>query len=297
MPCLSLRRSLVSLLLVGTLAGCGSAMDSTLFSADNTFSNFPGERPGSTTGSGQNSNQKRLAKIDDPKVFLNTAAEISEQQKNYKSAAGNWGRLYALDPKNAEYAQKTAQNLRYIGRYEDGERVLRQALRDNPSNFELSEELAKTLIASGRLREGAASMTQLVATPGLSPKQISKLRSVIGVAFDRAGSHREAQASYDLALKADPLNGIAMSNLGLSYALGGDLDKAERKLREALIAPNASVQVRQNLAMVLALKGDNRGAERLAKQDLPPKMASRTINYYSNIGDQSDIWRDASSSN
>jgi len=283
---MTLRRPLAAMLLLGTVASCGT-VDSTLFSGDGASAQFPGASDG---GTNYNSKPKRLANVDDPRVFLNTAARISEKEQNYESAAGNWGRLYATDQKNAKYALKTSENLRYIGRYEDGERILRQALRDHPGNVDLNEELAKTLVASGRLREGAASLTRLAETPGMPQKRVSKLRSAIGVAFDRAGKHEQAQTSYALALKADPLNAIALSNLGLSYALTGDLDLAERKLREALIAPNASIQVRQNLAMVLALKGDSKGAERLARQDLPPKMAARTVNYYSNIGDQTDVW-------
>jgi len=283
------RWSIAALLTFGTVAACGT-VDSALFSGDGAFAEFPGASRDAEPADG---NPSSLAKIDDPRVFLNTAAKISEQEQNYEAAAGNWGRLYATDTKNAEYALKTARNLRFIGRYEDAERILRQSLRDHPSSSELSEELAKTLIASGRLREGAASLSRLAEAPGMPQKRVSKLRSAIGVAFDRAGNHEQAQQSYSLALRADPLNAIALSNLGLSYALSGDLEQSERKLREALIAPNASVQVRQNLAMVLALKGDSKGAERLAKQDLPPKMASRTIDYYSTIGDQTDVWSDA----
>lgn len=284
----ALRRSVAVMLLLGTVASCGT-VDSTLFSGDSTFANFPG----ATESEAPDPNSKSLAKIDDPRVFLNTAAEISEQEQDYEAAAGNWSRLYATDTKNAKYAFKTAENLRFIGRYEDAERILRQSLRDHPGNADLTEELAKTLVASGRLREGAASLIRLAETPGMPQKRVSRLRSAVGVAFDRAGKHEQAQASYALALRADPLNGIALSNLGLSYALTGDLDLAEKKLREALIAPNASIQVRQNLAMVLALKGDEKAAERLAKQDLPPSLARRTVEYYGNIGDQPDLWSDA----
>lgn len=285
----SLRRPVAVLLLLGSVASCGT-VDQTLFSGDSTFAQFPGS--GSNAGSSTPSSGG-LAKVDDPRVFLKTAAEISEREQDYEAAASNWGRLYATDPKNAKFAYKTAENLRYIGRHEDAERVLRQALRDHPGNFDLTEELAKTLIASGRLREGAASLTQLAKMPSVPAKRRSKLHSAIGVAFDRAGKHQQAQASYGRALQDDPLNAVALSNLGLSYALSGDLDLAERKLREALIAPNASIQVRQNLAMVLALKGDETGAARLARQDLPPKLAAKTVSYYSNIGDQTDMWSDA----
>jgi len=265
------RRTALSMVLVGTLANCGT-MDSALFSGDSTFASLPGSDSRSNSG-----NSKSLAKIDDPRVFLDTAAKISERERKYETAAAHWGRLYATDPKNTNFALKLSENLRYIGRYEDAERILRQALREKPNNSELSEELAKTLVASGRLREGAASLTRLAEAPGMPQKRVSKLRSAIGVAFDRAGKHKQAQTSYALALRADPLNAIALSNLGLSYALSGD----------------PSVQVRQNLAMVLALKGDDRGAERLARQDLPPTLARQVVGYYGNIGDQGDVWSDA----
>ena len=285
----TLSRPIAAMLFIGTLASCGS-VDNTLFSGDSTFAEFPGA---SSEGNNHDKNPKKLAKVEDPRIFLTTAAKISEQEQNYEAAAGNWGRLYLSDQKNAQYALKTAVNLRYIGRYEDADRILRQTLRENAGNADLTEELAETLIASGRLRAGATSLTSLAETPGMPQERVSKLRSAIGVAFDRAGKHKQAQTSYALALRADPLNAIALSNLGLSYALTGDLDLAESKLREALIAPNASIQVRQNLAMVLALKGDAKAAERLAKQDLPPKLAARTVSYYSNIGDQADVWSDA----
>lgn len=277
------RRSVLSLAVAVALTGCGS-VDRTLFSGDGTFASLPDS---DLMGSGPKGS---LAKVDDPTVFLTSAAQISEQERNYESAAGHWAQLYASNPKNAKAALSLSENLRYIGRYEDAERVLRQTLREHPGNLELEAELAKTLIASGRLREGAATLTQLAERPGVPAKQVSRLRSAIGVAFDRAGKHGQAQASYALALRADPLNAIAMSNLGLSHALSGDLEMAEKKLREALIAPNASIQVRQNLAMVLALKGDTQAAQRLARQDLPPSSAENVVSYYSGMTDQTDAW-------
>lgn len=286
MPCHAIRRFVMPFVVLGAMGGCGT-IDRALFSGDGTFAMLP------DADSVNSGNSESLAKIDDPRVFLNTAAQISESERNYESAAGHWAQLYATEPSNADYAKNLSENLRYIGRYEDAERILRQAMRDKPNDVDLEEELAKTLIASGRLREGAAMLTKLAERPNLPQSRVSKLRSAIGVAFDRAEKHEQARASYELALRADPLNAIALSNLGLSYALSGDLDLAEEKLREALIAPNASMQVRQNLAMVLALKGESAAAERLARQDLPPGVASQIVGYYGSIGDQTDAWADA----
>lgn len=278
-------RTLAALALATSLGACG-AVDTTLFSGDSTFADF-------NFGDGPKPKPSGLAEVEDPKVFLETAARIAESESNHETAAKHWAGLYAHDPKDRRVAGALARNLRYIGRTEDAERVLRQGLRDHPQDFDMSEELAKTMIASGRLREGATLLTQLAERPSVPAPRASRLRSAIGVAFDRAGKHGDAQRSYQLALQADPLNGIAMSNLGLSQALAGDLDAAERTLREALVAPNASSQVRQNLAMVLALKGESGAATRLARQDLPEGAASRLVGYYGSIGDQQDAWADA----
>ena len=72
-----------------------------------------------------------LANIDDPKVFLRSAAQISQDAQAYKAAAAHWAGTYAADPSDKEAAANLARNLRYIGRLEDAERVVLQGLRDH----------------------------------------------------------------------------------------------------------------------------------------------------------------------
>jgi len=288
-------RCLAPLCVAAMLSGCGqvdsllvmdeaggSNKSSSLFSF-NGSSNEP-ETPSTPSG---------LAKVDNPIIFLESAAQFAERNREYETAAKHWAHLSSLDPDNMSYASKLAVSLRILGRHEDAERVLLQALRQEPTNIDLTEEMAKTLIASGRLREGVVLLEELSARPGIDKPRAARLYSAMGVAYDRAEQHAKAQQQYRRALEAEPHNAMALNNMGLSYAMDGKLDIAERTLRQALVAPTASTQVRQNLAMVLSLRGQTDEARRLVSQDLPPSLVRKTVSYYGGIADQRDAWRDA----
>ena len=238
-------------------------------------------------------NLERLSDVDDPKVFYETAARISEQEHDHEAMVRHFANLTALEPTNTGYVSGLARSLRIVGRHEDSERVLRQALRDSPHHANLTEELGKTLLASGQLREGATMLEALANRPDLPATTVAGLRSAVGVAFDRSGNHKKARAQYRAALEADKLSTATLNNLGMSYTITGELDLAERALRRALVTPEASVQVRQNLAMVLALQGQTEAAKRLANQDLPPTLASDVIASYGSLADDG-LFEDAS---
>lgn len=291
----SIARSFAPVCVLAMLAGCGQ-VDSMLVMDEGGLSGAKNPQISYADAKARQANggaAGRLSKEDDPIVFLESAAMFAERQREYDTAAKHWAHLASLEPKNMNYVRNLALSLRVLGRHEDAERVLLQALRDQPNSVDLNEELAKTMIASGRLRDGVMMLEQLSANANLGPTRTARLHSAMGVAYDRAEQHAKAQAQYGRALRADPHNAMALNNLGLSYAMDGKLDLAEKTLRRALVAPTAGTQVRQNLAMVLSLQGDVVEAKRLVSQDLPPSMARQTVNYFGSIVDQRDVWRDA----
>jgi Flp pilus assembly protein TadD len=54
---------------------------------------------------------------------------------------------------------------------------------------------------------------------------------------------------------------------------------AETYLRQAVAAPGATAQERQNLALVLGLQGKIAEAEPLLRRDLPPDVANANLAY------------------
>jgi len=286
-------RGLAPLCFAALLAGCGQ-VDSMLVLNDDGGSDISKSKVSYTDSKSRGAPAPdALSRENDPVVFLESAAQFAEQQREYDTAAKHWAHLSSIKPDNMTYARNLAVSLRVLGRHEDAERVLLQALRETPNDIDLSEEMAKTLIASGRLRDGVVLIERLNGMPGVAKARAARLYSATGVAFDRAEKHAKAQAQYKRALEAEPFNAMALNNLGLSYAMDGDLNLAEKTLRRALVAPTAGTQVRQNLAMVLSLKGGTDEARRLVGQDLPPSMVSQTVAYYGGIADQRDVWRDA----
>jgi len=114
--------------------------------------------------------------------------------------------------------------------------------------------------------------------------------SAYGVALDNIGEHELAQTQYDRALSIAPGAVNVLNNKALSFALSGNLSRAEHILRTASSGTGADARIRQNLALVLALKGDMLEAERLARSDLPPQVANQNIAYFRSLLSQPAYW-------
>jgi tetratricopeptide (TPR) repeat protein len=101
--------------------------------------------------------------------------------------------------------------------------------------------------------------------------------SAYGVALDQTGSHATAREMYQAALTISPNNAVVESNLAMSMMLDGRLDQAEVTFRRLVARPDATAQMRQNLAMVETLRGNVVEAEQLAREDLAPSEATNNI--------------------
>jgi len=99
----------------------------------------------------------------------------------------------------------------------------------------------------------------------------------LGIARDLLGHHAEAQAAYRQALGIDSSMHGAQVNLALSMAMAGQANEAAPMLRPLADAPNASRQVRDNMAAVLAMGGDRSGAQQILAQNLPPEQVDQAI--------------------
>jgi Flp pilus assembly protein TadD len=68
-----------------------------------------------------------------------------------------------------------------------------------------------------------------------------------------------------------------LSNLGLSYVLSKDLQKAEETMRRAYDRAPADQRVRANLALAVGLQGRLAEAEKIVRADLPPDEAAANV--------------------
>ena len=187
--------------------------------------------------------------------------------RDFVAAASYWGGVYEQDPQNAEAAAKYARGLRHLGSLQQALIVLQQAAAQHPNDANILAEYGKALTASGK------------------PDQAEALLAKAGVLLPTDWTILSA------ALQLAPENPTVLTNLGLSYALSGELARAEETLRRAVANPAAGAHARQNLALVLGLQGDFEEAERLARADLPPSLAVGNISYLRNMLAQPALWQ------
>ncbi|MER2269046.1 tetratricopeptide repeat protein [Methylobacterium oxalidis] len=180
------------------------------------------------------------------------------------------GESYASNPNDLGVAMRYAQGLRAVGQRTQAVAVLQQAALRNPKNVAVLAAYGKTLAEVGRFEE-AADVLQNAHTPAQPDWRVL---SAQGSVADQVGDHARAQSFYEAALKIRPNEPAVLSNLGLSYALSRQLDRAETTLRLAAGQPGADARVRQNLALVLGLKGRFPDAEAELRRDLTPEEAA-----------------------
>ena len=90
---------------------------------------------------------------------------------------------------------------------------------------------------------------------------------------------------------ASPQEARIYANLGLSYAMTGELNDAEANLRQAVALPGATTRIRQNLALVLGLQGRFADARALYAAELPPEAVEANMDYIRAMLTQQDRWQ------
>lgn len=142
-----------------------------------------------------------------------------------------------------------------------------------PDDAAVISEYGKTLTATGRAQDALpflARATQMDSTDWST-------FSAYGVALDQTGNHETARRNYDIALKLSPANPVIETNIAMSYVLTGQLNQAETTLRRLVARPDATPQMRQNLAMIASIKGNAVEAEQLAREDLTADQAKNNL--------------------
>ncbi len=193
-----------------------------------------------------------------------------------RNAAEAWGQRYRANPADPAAAIAYAQALRGLGQRAQAVAVLEQASIQNPKNMEVLGAYGRALADVGNSRQ-ALDVLNGAHTPD---RPDWRILSAQGAVLDQMSRHQEAQRYYASALRMVPEEPSVLSNLGLSYALAGDLARAEVTLRRAA-APGrpADPRVRQNLALVVGLQGRFAEAESIARADLPPDEAAANVAY------------------
>lgn len=204
------------------------------------------------------------------------AAVAAQAQNDPTSAAAYYRSALAREPGNIKAEIGLMQCLRMTGGLDEARSVAAKVMMAKPDDPAVLAEAGKVKLATGQLQEAIRLLKEAVAANA----QDWKSHSALGLAYDRLGDYAQADRNYDAALAVAPDDAGVLNNYALSHAMAGDLVRARDLLVRAVAANGADLRVRQNLALVYALSGDIKEAEELTRHDLPPALASETLDYY-----------------
>ena len=147
-----------------------------------------------------------------------------------------------------------------------------KAVEASPSDIGFRMLLADLYLKNGRFQSAETTFEDVLA---LDPGNV---RAGLSVALARVALGRTGGAIAQL----DEMNGAPAADLGLAYALAGELRRAVEILEPAARAPGADARVRQNLALTYAFAGDWQKARTTAAQDISPdQLAARMAQWAS----------------
>jgi len=205
------------------------------------------------------------------------------------AAAKSW----EADPGNVKLGLAYAQQLERLGQTQRQLEVLEELTKRNPDNAQLWAHYGKQLVFNGRSAAAVDVLNQAIAKGDKSWKTYSAL----GSALDEQGKYLEARRQYQLALQQRPGEVKILNNMAMSYALEGNLKKAEEILTAASHQPSAESEnrIRQNLALVVGLQGRYEEARDIASRDLSPAMVEANLAYLQKMMSQKNTWKNLKS--
>jgi Flp pilus assembly protein TadD len=183
--------------------------------------------------------------------------------------------LYKKKPRDRAALLAYADALRAAKKPAEAAAVLEAGIQKHPRDYELRIAYAKALTAAGRLEQALTVVDQV--TDPAKPRWDALL--VKGAVLDQMGRNAEARQLYTQGLTIAPQEASLEANLGLSYAMTNELDKAETHLRKAVRMPGATSQIRQNLALVVGLQGRFDESQRLFSAELTPDQVDANMTY------------------
>ena len=209
-------------------------------------------------------------------------------------AVAELGRKWDASPSDINKGLAYANALESVGQTEQQLQVYSKLYKLNQNNTKIAGLLGRKLLATGRSAEALPPLERAAAAPDAD----WRIHSALGSAYDEQGLYQKARIEYQKALDADPQNLSVLNNMGMSYALEGNLKEAEAMLRKADALPRSKDEprVRQNLALVVGLQGRFDEASTLARKDLPPDQVEENMAYLKKMLSQPNTWQQISES-
>ena len=196
------------------------------------------------------------------------------------------GARYKSNPRDTNAAIHFAAALRAAGQPAQAVSVMEQAMAVAGDDAAVRIAYAKALAANGQFQQ---ALNVIDATIDPTRPDWNAL-SVKGAILDQMGQNEQARTLYRQAQVTAPREASLEANLGLSYAMTNDLSQAETHLRRAVAMPNATSQIRQNLALIVGLQGRFDEARQIYARELPADQVENNMAYIRALITQQNRW-------
>lgn len=161
-------------------------------------------------------------------------------------AGRNFQRALDLQPAHPTAVQNAIKLLRYQNKPQEVRAVLRKAIKADPRQAELHNELGRSLVEDGDLAGARDEFQQAV---DLAPSNTDMLND-LGVALMQSGENERAMHIFERCMQLEPNSGLAALNIATLYLSAGRTDKAHDVLSDFLKRNPDNKDVREALTEV-----------------------------------------------
>jgi protein O-GlcNAc transferase len=153
----------------------------------------------------------------------------------------------AMQPSYADAWANLGGALGTLGKARDALRCFERAAAHAPGDLRMATGVGNALRGAGRIDEAIATLQGVVAR---FPKA-AVARGSLGLALLERRRYDEARLELERAIDYAPDDALAQNNLGTCHWAAGDVEKAVRCFRRALVLDPGNVRARSNLVMNL----------------------------------------------
>ena len=188
----------------------------------------------------------------------------AQRERELRANIARGEQLVNADSDDAEARNWLAASYLAVGRPQDAEVHLSEAIRLRPQYAEAHYNLGSAFQALGRLQE---AVRELRVAAALRPND-ERAHLRLANALNAIGSADQAARHYRRTLVIDPDSAEAHNNLGVALGSQGKLAEAARHLQQALAITPDSAEVHNNLGVIRESQGQNEEAAAHFRQAL-----------------------------
>ena len=207
---------------------------------------------------------------------IGRVADSLYQSGDTNTSSRLYQQILEMDPTNETAKKNLGKTLRKSREPQEVIQYYRDQLHKTPDSIDLTEELAKAYVNANN---GDEAFKLYVKLDKLKPND-PWVTNGLGVSSDLLQKHNDALTYYNKALILAPGNKRIIPNKGLSLALSGKPKEAIVLLLPLADSPQASANVRHNLAIAYALDGQKDKAKAYFAPDIPVKDAEANLKNY-----------------